>query len=206
MSCPGFPELSASSACLTVPLLPLLGLGEPLLSPIITNITMLPSQITASIPQISSHKGPNGQWNWLIGFVVWINRWSPSERFGFRNHYSWDFPGDPVAKNPSSSVWDVSSTPGWGTKISYVVRQLNSWPATTEPSSSREPVGCNKKSRCTTVKTQHSQIITKILKRSNQYSLSLWLKWLNGLAIVPHTTHWLIAGMTSEFLFLWTII
>ena len=100
---------------------------------------MLPSQITANIPQISSHKGPNGQWNWPIGFVIWINRWSPPERFGFRNHYSWDFPGDPVAKNPSSNVGDVSPTPGWGTKIPYVVRQLNLCTATTEPSSSREP-------------------------------------------------------------------
>ena len=162
---------------------------------------MLPSQITASIPQISSHKGPNGQWNWPIGFVIWINRWSPPERFGFRNHYSWDFPGDPVAKNPSSNVGDVSPTPGWGTKIPYVVRQLNLCTAATEPRSYREPVGCNKKSWCNTVKTQHSQIIIiNILKRSNQYSLSLWLKWLNGLAIVPLTTHWLTAGMTSEFL------
>ena len=32
----------------------------------------------------------------------------------------WDFPGVPVVKNPFCNAEDVSSIPGWGTKIPHV--------------------------------------------------------------------------------------
>ena len=40
-----------------------------------------------------------------------------------------DFPGGPAVKNPLYNAWDVSSTPGRGTKIPHVAGQLS--PCTT---------------------------------------------------------------------------
>ena len=35
-----------------------------------------------------------------------------------------DFPGGPVVKNPSCNAKDKGLSPGWGTKISYVLEEL----------------------------------------------------------------------------------
>ena len=45
----------------------------------------------------------------------------------------WDFPGDPVVKNPPSNAGDAGSIPGWGTKIPHAVGQLSLHTTTTEP-------------------------------------------------------------------------
>ena len=47
----------------------------------------------------------------------WHNRGRKKER-GAR-----DFPGGPVVKNPPSTIGNVGSIPGQGTKISHAVRQ-----------------------------------------------------------------------------------
>ena len=36
---------------------------------------------------------------------------------------SWDFPGGPVFKNPTSNAGEVGLIPEWGTKISHVMGQ-----------------------------------------------------------------------------------
>ena len=43
-----------------------------------------------------------------------------------------NLPGGPVIKNPPCNAGDLSSIPGWGTKIPYAVEQLRLH-ATTEP-------------------------------------------------------------------------
>ena len=45
----------------------------------------------------------------------------------------WDFPGDPVVKNPPSNAGDVGSLPGQGTKIPHASGQLSPHTSTTEP-------------------------------------------------------------------------
>ena len=45
---------------------------------------------------------------------------------------SWDFPGDPVVKNPPSNAGDAGSIPGRGTSISHAAGQLSPRSTTTE--------------------------------------------------------------------------
>ena len=45
----------------------------------------------------------------------------------------WDFPGGPVAKNPSVNLGDMGLTSGWETKILHSMGQGSPRPATTEP-------------------------------------------------------------------------
>ena len=52
-----------------------------------------------------------------------------------------NFPGGPVVKNLPSNAADVSSSPGWGTKIPHISRQLSLHDTATEPSHSiKNPV------------------------------------------------------------------
>ena len=51
----------------------------------------------------------------------------------FKNTINWDFPGDPVVKNPPSSARDMGSIPGWGTKIPHALGQLSPCTETMEP-------------------------------------------------------------------------
>ena len=44
----------------------------------------------------------------------------------------WDFPGGPVAKNPTSNAGDLGSIPGRGTKIPHASGQLSPSATTTE--------------------------------------------------------------------------
>ena len=43
-----------------------------------------------------------------------------------------DFPGGPVAKRPPCNAGDVSSVPGWGSKIPHITEQLSGRTATIE--------------------------------------------------------------------------
>ena len=61
-----------------------------------------------------------------------------------------DFSDGPVVKNLPSKVEDVGLIPGWGSKISYAIRQLSSHAATTEPKS------CSWRSSCTTAREKPS--------------------------------------------------
>ena len=54
---------------------------------------------------------------------------------------SQDFPNGPMVKNPPSSVGNVGSIPGLGTKIPYASGQLSPREATTESE-------CRTKTRC----------------------------------------------------------
>ena len=47
-------------------------------------------------------------------------------------HKTWEFPGDPVVKNPPSNVGDMGSIPGPGTKITHTSGQLSPCTVTTE--------------------------------------------------------------------------
>ena len=55
---------------------------------------------------------------WHNGFFSTLNIWSPHIR-AIQELIPTDFPGDPVVKNLPSSVGDVGSVPGWGTKIPH---------------------------------------------------------------------------------------
>ena len=46
----------------------------------------------------------------------------------------WDFPDGPVIKNPCSNAGDMSSIPGWGTKIPYTTGQVSPCTTTREAS------------------------------------------------------------------------
>ena len=51
----------------------------------------------------------------------------------------WPFSGGPVVEN--SNAWDAESTPGWRTKIPYIVGQLDPCTTTRE-----KPSRCNQDS------------------------------------------------------------
>ena len=48
-------------------------------------------------------------------------------------HKTWEFPGDPVVKNPPSNVGDMGWTTALGTKIPRAVQQLTLCAAATKP-------------------------------------------------------------------------
>ena len=43
----------------------------------------------------------------------------------FKNTLVWNFLGGPVAENPPCNTVDLSSVPGWGTKIPHAEQQLS---------------------------------------------------------------------------------
>ena len=51
---------------------------------------------------------------------------------GLKKYIPWDFPGDPVVKNPPSNAGDAGSIPGQGTKIPHATGQLSPHATTTE--------------------------------------------------------------------------
>ena len=56
-----------------------------------------------------------------------------SNSFKTKEHYSRDFPGGPVVKNPPCDAGDEGSIPDWGTKIPDAAGQLSPCTTTTEP-------------------------------------------------------------------------
>ena len=62
-----------------------------------------------------------------------------------------------MVKNPLSSVGDVGSVPGWGTRILHAVGQPSLGILTMEPVHSGAQVPHLERSLCAALKTQYSQ-------------------------------------------------
>ena len=68
---------------------------------------------------------------WIYVLPSCVGRILSLQNKDFRKNFTWDFPGGPVVKNPSSNERDVGFIHGWDTKIPPAEGQLR--PSTLKP-------------------------------------------------------------------------